>query len=111
MPSIVSTTVTPAPLTKSISSSTGGPPRLEERFAALKRDIIKPEYEAAVIASYKRLKIALAAEADRIATAQQAAVPECAWSDVVANGKYIFILLLLIQLYGMLILCRREDSI
>lgn len=68
--------------------STDTPPRLEERFASLKRDIIKPEHEAAVAASYGRLKVALAAEADRIATAQQAAVPECAWAEVVANGKY-----------------------
>lgn len=63
------------------------PPMLDARFAALKREVIKPEHEAAVIASYERLKVALAAEVDRIESLQRAAVPECQWADVVANGK------------------------
>jgi hypothetical protein len=61
-------------------------PRLDERFAALKREIVKPQDEKAVIASYERLKNALAREADRIGQEQQSAIPEVEWSDVVSNG-------------------------
>ncbi|EXJ91449.1 hypothetical protein A1O1_04561 [Capronia coronata CBS 617.96] len=66
-----------------------GPPVLEQRFAELKREIIKPELEEAVSASYVRLKAALADEVERISKAQQSAVPEIAWSEVVANGGRI----------------------
>ena len=61
-------------------------PRLDERFAALKREIVKPQDEKAVIASYERLKNALAREADRIGQELQSAIPEVEWSDVVNNG-------------------------
>jgi hypothetical protein len=64
------------------------PPRLDERFAALKREIVKPQDEQAVIASYERLKNALAREADRIGHEQQSAIPEVEWSDVVNNGYF-----------------------
>ena len=61
-------------------------PRLDERFAVLKREIIKPQDERAVIDSYQRLKDALRTEADRINREQQSAFPEVEWSDVVRNG-------------------------
>jgi hypothetical protein len=61
-------------------------PRLDERFAALKREIVKPQDEKAVIASYERLKNALAREADRIGQELQSAIPEVEWPDVVSNG-------------------------
>lgn len=64
------------------------PPYLEERFAALKRECIKPEDEQAVIDSYERLLEALKIEANRIEALQQDAIPEVAWSDVVANGEF-----------------------
>jgi hypothetical protein len=76
-----STTVTP----KSVYQA-DGPPLLEQRFADLKREIIKPENERAVSESYERLKVALAEEAAKIHEKQQAAVPEIPWADVVANG-------------------------
>ncbi|KAK5228226.1 hypothetical protein LTR72_002109 [Exophiala xenobiotica] len=79
-----STTVTP----KSVYQA-DGPPLLEQRFADLKREIIKPENERVVSESYERLKIALAEEAANIAGKQQAAVPEIPWADVVANGGKI----------------------
>ena len=90
IPTITSTTTVSFPekvevlTTKSVVS---GPPQLDARFAALKREIIKPEHEEAVKASYERLKVALAAEAERIAAQQTAAIPEFKWSDVVANGE------------------------
>jgi Protein of unknown function (DUF1479) len=62
------------------------PPRLDDRFAVLKGEIIKPQDERAVTASYQRLKDALATEADRIDREQQSAFPEVEWSDVVNNG-------------------------
>jgi hypothetical protein len=52
----------------------------------LKREIIKPQDEQVVTDSYQRLKDALATEADRIDCAQQSAIPEVEWSDVVNNG-------------------------
>jgi hypothetical protein len=61
-------------------------PRLDERFSALKREIVKPQDENAVIASYERLKNALTIEADRIGQELQSAIPEVEWSDVVNNG-------------------------
>jgi len=67
-------------------SFTKSPPRLDERFAALKREIVKPQDEQAVTASYERLKNALAREVDRICHEQQSAIPEVEWSDVVNNG-------------------------
>ncbi|KAL2848405.1 hypothetical protein BJY01DRAFT_246418 [Aspergillus pseudoustus] len=65
------------------------PPRLDDRFAELKREIIKSEHKTAVEESYKRLKAALAIEMDRISTIQQAAIPEISWSEVQANGGVI----------------------
>ena len=62
------------------------PPRLEQRFSKLKREIIRLEDEQAVTKSYEELKYALAAEADRIDGEQQSAIPEVDWSDVVDNG-------------------------
>jgi hypothetical protein len=62
------------------------PLKLDERFAVLKRDIIKPQDERAVADSYQRLKDALATEADRIDREQQSAFPEVEWSEVVNNG-------------------------
>jgi Protein of unknown function (DUF1479) len=62
------------------------PPRLDERFAVLKREIVKPQDERVVTDSYQRLKDALAVEADRIDREQQSAIPEVAWSDVINNG-------------------------
>jgi hypothetical protein len=61
-------------------------PRLDGRFAALKREIVKPQDEKAIIASYDRLKNAMASEADRIGQELQSAIPEVEWSDVVRNG-------------------------
>jgi hypothetical protein len=61
-------------------------PKLDERFAALKRDIIKPQDERAITDSYQRLKDALATEADRIDREQQSAFPEVEWSEVRDNG-------------------------
>ncbi|KAI1342308.1 DUF1479-domain-containing protein, partial [Xylariaceae sp. FL0016] len=72
-----------------VSPEISNPPKLDERFAALKRDIIKPEHEEAVAASYKRLKVALKMEMERIAQAQQAAIPEVQWEDVKKNGGII----------------------
>jgi hypothetical protein len=80
---VSSTTVTP----KSVYQA-DGPPLLEQRFADLKREIIKPDNERAVSESYERLKVALAEEAAKIAEKQQAAVPEIPWADVVANGVF-----------------------
>jgi hypothetical protein len=62
--------------------------RLDDRFAALKKDCIKPEHVADVTASYERLKVALKEENNRLAEQKQAAVPEIEWSAVVANGGY-----------------------
>jgi hypothetical protein len=62
------------------------PPRLDERFGLLKRQIISSEDERAVIDSYQRLKDALGTEADRIDREQQFAFPEVEWSTVVQNG-------------------------
>jgi hypothetical protein len=71
------------------SVSTTEPPRpLPARFTDLKKECIKEENIPAVVASYERLKIALEAENDRLAEQGQAAVPEVAWSEVVANGIY-----------------------
>ncbi|RFU24556.1 hypothetical protein B7463_g11788, partial [Scytalidium lignicola] len=89
MPSAIATTTTPPPPAMKVDYQPDRPPQLDERFSGLKRDIIKPEHEAAVIASYERLKIALAAEAERIAAVQRATIPECPWEDVVANGGRI----------------------
>lgn len=57
-------------------------PRLDGRFAALNRQATRN----AVIASYDRLKNALAREAVRIGQELQSAIPEVEWSDVVRNG-------------------------
>ncbi|KAL4879707.1 hypothetical protein BJY04DRAFT_228891 [Aspergillus karnatakaensis] len=65
------------------------PVRLDERFAALKKEIIKPEHRAAVEASYKRLKAALAEEVERIDRLQQDAIPEIPWAEIKANGGRI----------------------
>lgn len=62
------------------------PVRLDERFAALKREIIRPEDEAAISSSYERLKEALSAEVERLSSLQQAAIPEVEWADIKANG-------------------------
>lgn len=62
------------------------PPQLDDRFGVLKRDIIKPEYEEAVKASWERLLKELEQEAERLGAEQQNAIPEVTWSDVVANG-------------------------
>ncbi|RDW91050.1 hypothetical protein BP5796_02215 [Coleophoma crateriformis] len=86
------TTTLPAatiPLETGSEIKNESPPLLDPRFAALKREIIKPEYEEAVTASYQRLLKALEAEAAKIAEQQQAAIPEVAWADVVANGNTI----------------------
>lgn len=63
------------------------PRMLHPRFAALKQEIIREEDIPAVTASWKRLKIALAAEVERIENEQQAAIPEVEWSTCLANGK------------------------
>lgn len=84
------TTTTPAATTATTTPKlvyqADGPPLLEQRFANLKREVIKPEHENAVEASYARLKIALAEEAEKIQQMGQAAVPEIPWSEVIANG-------------------------
>ena len=64
------------------------PPRLEQRFSKLKREIVRLEDEQAVAKSYEELKHALAAEADRIDGEQQSAIPEVDWSDVVDTGLF-----------------------
>ncbi|KAJ9667263.1 hypothetical protein H2201_002464 [Coniosporium apollinis] len=65
------------------------PVRLDQRFAALKREIIRPEDEAALSSSYERLKEALSAEVERLSNLQQAAIPEVEWADIKANGGRI----------------------
>ncbi|RFU25068.1 hypothetical protein B7463_g11271, partial [Scytalidium lignicola] len=96
MPSVIPTTTSTATVSfpEKVEASTtksvvSGPPQLHARFAALKREIIRPENEEAVKASYERLKVALAVEVERIGAQQTAAIPECKWSDVVANGGKI----------------------
>ncbi|CDK26969.1 unnamed protein product [Kuraishia capsulata CBS 1993] len=64
-------------------------PELPERFALLKRDIIKPEHEEKVKASYKRLLVALEAKTEEIAQAGSSYVPEVKWSDIKANNNVI----------------------
>jgi len=62
-------------------------PRLEPRYADLKKSIIKPENVEKVKQSYARLLKALDVEADRIKSLQHKAIPECNYKDITENGN------------------------
>ena len=64
------------------------PPRLDDRFAALKQEIIKNVDPKKLQDSYERLKVELTGEVERLEKLQQDAVPEVKWGDVVAYGEY-----------------------
>lgn len=61
-------------------------PKLDDRFAALKQEIIRDVDPKMLKQSYERLKTELASEVERLQRLQQAAIPEVQWADVQAHG-------------------------
>ncbi|KAH8648690.1 hypothetical protein BX600DRAFT_503050 [Xylariales sp. PMI_506] len=61
-------------------------PFLEQRFADLKKSLVKPENKQKVIESYKRLVTVLEAEVARIEKYGSSLIPEINFSDVHENG-------------------------
>jgi len=61
-------------------------PRLDSRFAEIKKIIIKPENVDEVRQSYARLLVALQKEADRIKSLARDVIPQIQWSEIAANG-------------------------
>ncbi|KAF1977870.1 DUF1479-domain-containing protein [Bimuria novae-zelandiae CBS 107.79] len=61
-------------------------PLLEERFAVLKKTLVKPEHKQKVIESYERLIKVLESEANFIAKHGPSLVPEIDFNEVRQNG-------------------------
>lgn len=62
------------------------PPDLEPRFAAIKKELVRPEHRQAVKELWIRLLEALDEEYAKIEREGSAYVPQVEWKDVVANG-------------------------
>jgi hypothetical protein len=62
---------------------------LDQRFAALKKSLVKPENKQKVIESYDRLVKILRKEVDHIDKHGAALVPEIDFDDVRKNGMWI----------------------
>lgn len=60
---------------------------LEERFAVLKKSLVKPEHKQKVIESYDRLVKVLENEANFIAKHGPAMIPEIDFNEVRRNGQ------------------------
>jgi hypothetical protein len=61
---------------------------LEQRFAALKKSLVKPEHKDKVIESYERLLKVLKTETEFIAKQGPSIVPEIDFSEVQKNGMF-----------------------
>lgn len=83
---IVETVVSPPSLNVQDIEEKPVAPKLDDRFAALKQDIIKDVDPEVLKQSYERLKTELSSEIERLARLQQAAIPEVQWADIQANG-------------------------
>lgn len=85
----MSTTITTTTTTAGgVSGEKPTPPRLDDRFAALKQEIIKNVDRKKLQDSYERLRVELAGEVERLEKLQQDAIPEVQWAEVVANGEF-----------------------
>lgn len=84
---IVETQPQPASLTLQDFEERPVAPKLDDRFAALKQEIIRDVDPTVLKQSYERLKTELANEVERLARLQQAAIPEVQWADIKANGQ------------------------
>lgn len=67
---------------------------LDQRFATLKKSLVKSEDKQKVIESYDRLVKVLKKEVDHIAKFGPALVPEIDFNDVRQNGKIRLVLTL-----------------
>ncbi|KAK4496205.1 hypothetical protein PRZ48_012185 [Zasmidium cellare] len=86
---VVETQAQPPNLTVQDFEQKPAAPRLDDRFAALKQEIINDVDPKVLKQSYERLKAELADEVERLERLQQAAIPEVQWADVQANGGKI----------------------
>lgn len=63
-------------------------PLLDQRFAVLKKSLVKPEHKEKVIESYGNLCKILESEADFIAKHGPSLVPEIDFNEVQNNGVF-----------------------
>jgi len=82
--------VAPHALGRFIDRTCRAAPLLDQRFATLKKSLVASENKAKVIESYQRLCDVLQKEAELIAQAGPAIVPEIDFNDVCRNGNNPF---------------------